>query len=438
MLASVLTGLLCGLAPALQSRKSDLGDALKDASRNVMGHSRHRLHNILVVTEIALSLILLIGAGMMLKSFARTIGQDRGFNPENVLTLHLTPSFTKYQEVNQRINLDHQVLDSIRKIPGVEGVGEVTGYPASDLGTMGSFQLSTATSKTQNANSRIVATFRMASSDYFQVMRIPLVAGRFFNEQDTLTSQPVTIVSQALAKRLWPNEDPIGQQLSVPYSIPGSTTNNGTFLVVGVVGDIKFNGRPASDLYMPRNQSFAFWTDLVIRTTKDPAGYVSAVRQQIREIDRDFVIERVVPMAWVVSDTYALERCQSFILGLFATLALALAAVGIYGLLSYSVNQRTQEIGIRMALGAQAHSILKMVLNRGLVLTSTGLVIGVAGAYGLIRVLQNQNRIFGLSKSDPLTFIWTSALLIIVAVLACYLPARRALRVDPMIALRND
>ena len=434
LLVSVLTGVLFGLAPALaSSRRGDLNETLKEGGRSsgaATGHNRMR--GLLVVSEVALSLVLLVGAGLLIKSFLKLSQVETGFNATGVMTMRLALTPQKYADAQRRAALYQQLLERTKALPGVEAVGTISELPLSGQENDTYFTIEGKPPAAPGSEDRL-ANFRTASPDYFRVMGIPLVKGRFFGDQDREGAPRVVIISETFARKFFPDEDPLGHRLTLDLGDPW------TGEIIGVVGNIRHRNladEPFREMYTNIAQTPRGQVNLVVRTQSDPAAVTSAVKNEVQALDKDLPIYSPKTMAQRVSESAAAPRFRTMLLGLFAGLALVLAGVGIYGVIAYSVTQRTHEIGIRMALGAQRRDILKLILGRGIVLTLIGVGIGLCGALLMTRVMASL--LFGVSATDPVTFFGVSLLLMAVALLASYLPARRATRVDPMVALRYE
>jgi len=429
---SLMTSALFGLAPALQSSKIELTAALKEGGRSsVSGFRSFGLRNLLVVSEVALALVLLVGAGLLLRSFARLLEVNLGFQPQNLLTMQVSLPTSKYGTPEQRRAFYEQALGQIRALPGVVSAGAVSNLPLSGAMTSSGFTIEGHQTMQREL---YPADPRSASSEYLQTMSIPLLRGRYFTERDRAGAPEVVIIDEVLARRYFPNEDPLGKRLAVEG--PGWRE------IVGIVGQIKYKGLDVDyqgQLYFPHAQDpwrGMYRMNLVVRTTAEPMSLVSAVRGAIQRVDKDQPVYRVMAMEQLVADSVAQRRFSMFLLGLFAALALLLAAVGLYGVLAYSVTERTHEIGVRMALGAQRRDVLKLVVGHGLMLALTGVAIGLVASFVLTRLMKNL--LFGVRATDPLTFATIALLLTVVALVACYLPARRATKVDPLVALRCE
>ncbi|HZS05557.1 MAG TPA: ABC transporter permease [Blastocatellia bacterium] len=435
MALALATGLLFGLAPALQASKPQLGETLKEGGKgSTEGSGRNRVRSLLVVSEVALTLILLAGAGLLTKSFLQLRNVNPGFRADHLLVLDVVLPKLKYAEKNQIAGFFEQALARIAALPGVESVGATDALPLSGNNISGSFTIE-GRPPADPAN-RPNANRRSVSPDYFRAMGITLVKGRAFTEQDTTESQPVVIINETMAKRFWPNEEVIGKRLK-----RGSADDNTSpwLEVVGVVNDVKHSAlnKPArQEMYLPFTQAPSNYMAFAVRTPGDPAKLVPAVRDAVFSVDKDQPVGSVGTMEELMAQSAAPWRLAMQTLGLFAALAMLLASVGLYGVMAYSVAQRTHEIGIRMALGARAPDVMKLVVSHGMKLVVSGVMIGMAGSFALTRLMKNL--LFGVSPTDPLTFVTVPLVLAVVALVACYLPARRATKTDPMIALRYE
>ncbi len=429
---SLLTGLLFGLAPALRASRVDLNEALKDAAKSTEGRSSHGLRDLLVVTEVALAFVLVVGAGLLGKSFLRLMNVDPGYNPHNVLTLSTYLYGARYQTPEVERNYYDQVMGRLRATPGVDSVAMVSTLP---LASFDRRSLHIRDRRLQNTSEAPSADAYSVTPDYFRVMRIPLKRGRAFTAQDGPDAARVALISESCARSQFPGEDPIGRQIQFGRrqdDRPWAT-------IVGITGDIRQYGldQPSRmEVYVPlaQNQSFSF--NMVVRTAGDPRGVVTAVREAFLSVDKTQPIFDVEPLETYVRANLAERSFTLTLLGLFGALALVLAAIGIYGVTSYAVSMRTREVGIRMALGAKRRDVLGMVLRQGLILVGGGLAAGLAASLALTRFLSTL--LYEVRPTDLATSAAVAVVVAAVALLASYLPARRATRVDPMVALRYE
>jgi len=428
---SLLTGIVFGLVPAIQASKPDVNEALKEGGRtSSVGHNRFR--SVLVVTEVALSLVLLIGAGLMIRSFVHLLNSSPGLKPQSVLTLDVGLPRTKYTGPQQAAFFQ-QVIERLKSLPGVQSAGAVYPLPLSGAEEGMGFGIEgRAALAPGEVNS---AGPGWVSPDYFNVMGIPLLRGRELTERDGIDSPRVLVINEAMAARYFPDEDPIGKR--VAFDQVNNTPNWRE--IVGVIGDVKhsaLDSDPKPEMYFPFTQFPSFFMTLVVRTSGDPLNLVAAARSEVLAVKNDQPISNVHTMEELLSNSIAQRRFNMLLLSIFAGVALLLAAVGIYGVMSYSVAQRTHELGVRMALGAQTSHVLALVVKQGMTLALAGVGIGLAAAFALTRILESL--LYGVSSTDPLTFTVIALLLASVAFVACYLPARRATKVDPMVALRYE
>jgi putative ABC transport system permease protein len=428
---STLTGIVFGLVPALHASKPDPGNMLKESGRGV-SHGRNRMRSALIVSEVALSLMLLAGAGLLINSFWRLLQTDAGFDPKSVLTLDIPLSRTTYTKPEQRSATFEQLIQRMKSVPGVRDVSAVSNVPLTDQDVEISFQVEGRTP--YKPGEEAVADYTVTSADYFRTMNIALLRGRDFTNQDTANSPMVIVISDAFVKRYFPNEDPLGRRIVFDG-------NDKTPLeIIGIVGDVRRKGLDVDvqpEMYVSHLQKPERRMNLVIRSeARDASQLTQSVRAEVKAFDPKQIIWRVQTLEELLGTSVAPRKFNMLLLGIFASVALVLAAVGLYGVMSYSVSWRTQEIGIRMALGANRADVLGLVVRQGMTLTLIGLVLGLIGAFSMSRVLTGL--LYGVSPTDPLTFAGVSIVLLIVALLACLIPARRATRVDPIVALRTE
>jgi putative ABC transport system permease protein len=437
LLISVVTGLVFGLAPALQTSKPDVNDTLKQSGRSGGGAAMgRRLRGLLVVLEVAMSLVLLIGAGLMIKSFMRLLDVNPGFNPKNVLTMQTSLLESRYSADPQVSAFYKQALEKLKALPGVEAVGATSHLPLGGSNRMRVFEILGAPPPPPGQGG-MGAGYRITTPDYYRALGIPLMKGRVFTEQDDERSPGVALVNDAMARRYFNGEDPVGKQIR-RASPPGQPALP-WLEVVGVVGDIRHSSvdaAPGPEVYVPLLQNPSRDMTLVMRTGADPNDLIASAREQILSIDKDQPVFNAKAMEQLVDESVSLSRFSMYLIGLFAALALILAAVGIYSVMSYTVSQRTHEIGIRMALGAQPSDVLKMVLKQGMVLTLVGVLGGLFLAFAVMRFISSQ--LYGVGANDLTIFGLTALLLAVVAVLSSFFPARKATKVDPLIALRYE
>ncbi|HEX8501292.1 MAG TPA: ABC transporter permease [Pyrinomonadaceae bacterium] len=432
---SLLTGIVFGAAPALQASKVDLNASLKEGGRSDAhaGAGMRRLRGLLVVGEVALSLVLLVGAGLMMRSFLRLQQVDVGVNPANVLTMSVPLPSARYREPERRSAFFQQLVERVGALPGVREVGAVSNLPLS--GSRWGRSLTVEGRAALSVGAAPVINHCVVTPGYFRAMGIPVLAGRDIAEADAKDAPKVTVVDERLAREYWPGESPLGKR--VRFGPPES--NEPWHTVVGVVGGVRHERPDAAtrmSVYVPYQQIPVREMTLAVRTGGDPAGLAVAVRSQVRGLDPDQPVTDVRTMGEVITSAIWQPRLHAILFGVFAAVALALASVGIYGVMSYAVTQRTHEIGIRIALGAKPRDILRLVVGHGLALTLVGIALGAASAFALTRVMTSL--LFEVSPADPATFAANVALLTAVSLVACYIPARRATRVDPLVALRYE
>jgi putative ABC transport system permease protein len=432
-LMALLTGMLCGFAPAWLSSRQSLSASLKEGARQATGgRGNQRLRGGLVVVEIALSLVLLIGAGLLIKSFLKLWTVDPGFNSEGVLTLNLGLPRARYAQPAQWAAFAEQVTEKLKSLPGAQATA-VSGFAPMDGNRMARVYAIEGRPEPDLGNTPGVAYFPV-SPDYFRALQIPLLSGRAFTARDDSPASAVVIVSQSFADRYFPGEEAIGRRIGMATVRPLVWRE-----IVGVVGDVRqsrLEDGPRPMVYFPFQQYPFPVVTLIARSTGNPLGLAEAMKQAVYAVDKDLAISQLAPLERMVADSIAQRRALMTLLAVFSALALALATIGVYGVMAYSVAQRTHEIGVRMALGAQAGDVLKMILTQGLKLALIGVVIGLATAFSLTRWMESF--LFGVRPTDPLTFSLIAVVLLCVSLLACWIPARRATQVDPMVALRVD
>ena len=435
---SLVSGLVFGLAPALRISRVDLHGQLRDAARTMAGAGAlwsrgQQTRRVLVVAELALSVMLLVGAGLLIRSFVRLLDVPPGFNPTRTLTLELSMIGRRYGDAETVIQTYRRIGERMASLPGVNASGAVSALPLSQMFAWG--PITVEGRAPQPGEAFINVDQRFVGGDYFQAMEIPLLRGRFFNDQDLRTNPRVTIIEQRMADQLWPGGEAIGQRIKTG----GSDSKSPWITVVGVVGNVKqytLDGDSRMAMYLAHAQYPVRAMNMVLRSTQDPAAMTTAVRQVLREIDPDLPVYRVLTMEQRVSESLARRRFAMLLLGLFAAIALGLASLGIYGVMAYLVAQGTRELGIRLALGATPRQIRGLVIGGGMSVAGAGIALGLIAAWiasGVMRAL-----LFDVDARDPMTFVAIPVLLAGVALLACYLPARNAMRIDPAICLRAE
>ena len=435
LLVSLATGLLFGLAPAFSSRHVT-HDALKEGGRGgTAGAGSQRLRGTLVVAEVALSLTLLVGAGLLIRSFLRLQDVDTGFRPEGVLTMRISLPSEKYAKIEQNRTFFRELLAQIRRLPGVDAAGGATGLPLSGAGWSGTTTLDSQAVQPQDASPE--ADQRPVFPGYFEALAIPLVRGRYFEQRDNETGAPVAIIDETMANTYWPKEDPIGKRIKQG----GRQSSQPWRTIVGVVRHVRYRTLESPsrvEFYWPYDQtSFPLGSmSLAIHTSSDPRSLAGVVQRQVQALDPDQPAYRIRTMAELMSESMARRRLSMFLLAIFAGVALALAAVGIYGIMSYSVAQRAHEVGIRMALGAGSMDVVRMVLGQSLGLTLAGILVGLLGSLALTNFLSSL--LFNIKATDATTFLLVALILGVVALVASFVPAYRATMVDPVDALRQE
>jgi putative ABC transport system permease protein len=430
LLVTLGTGVIFGLAPAWQAARGGPGAALKEGGRASTVSSGRWVRHALLVAEVALSLVLLVGATLLIRSFAKLTSVDPGFDAARVLAFQVALPATSYPEDHNRVDFYDRLLARLRGLPGVEAAAMTQTLPM-----RGSYVLSFEIQGRPPAQpgDEQSASHRVVSPEYFSAMGIPLVRGRLLSERDAGTTPMVAVIDQAFAQRHFPNDDPIGRGLDI-----GNGTD-GFYEIVGIVGSVHHGGldeAASPTMYVPFKQDVfsAMW--VVVQTSGDPAALIGAARQSVRELDSALPAFSIMPLAAVVNESVAQRRFSMLLLGLFAFVALFLAAVGLYGVVAYTVSQRTQEIGLRMAIGAEPGDVLRMVVGGGMKLAAIGVVVGIAGALALASLVASM--LYGVTPFDPASYLVTAGVLLAVAALACWIPARRAMRVDPLVALRQN
>ena len=427
---TLLTGMVFGLAPAWHASRPGIGEVLKEGGRSSVTSSGRLLRNGLMIAEVALSIVLLVGAVLLLRSFGRITGVDPGFRAENVLAFRVTLPNRSYPEEHNRVAFFDALLAKLATLPQVRAAGMVQAIPMRGDYVL-SFDIQGRPPSKPNASPS--ANYRSVSPDYFRTLNIPVKRGRAFTGQDVEKSPMVAVVDEAFVNRYFPNEDPIGRGIDI-----GNGTD-GFYQIVGVVGSVRYEGlgsSPEPTMYVPFKQGVFSTMWVVAQTDGDPVQQSSAVRQAVTSIDPSLPAYSIASLASIVSDSVAQRRFSMLLLGVFALIALFLAAIGLYGVVAYSVNQRTQEIGVRMAIGAQRGDVFRLIVGGGMKLAVIGVILGLAGALAAARVVETM--LFGVTPFDPASYGTTAGVLLAVAALACYMPARRAMRVDPLAALRQE
>ncbi len=429
LLLSLLTGALFGLAPAWQGARQDVNTTLKSGAGRLSG--QRRVFSALVVAEVALTLVVLLSAGLLVNSFLRLRRVEPGLDVDRLLTVTFEPPSAQYNGDNwraQRLNFWNQLSARVAALPGVEAVGAIDSLPLSGQGRVYRFRKDGEA----DSSSSPAASFQVVTTDYFRSVGVKLQRGRQFTEFDREDSPPVAIINETMARRFWPGEEALGKRIIIRNDQRASE-------IIGVVSDVKHFGldrETQPEMYRPFDQVVIDVMPMVVRAQGDPASFANAVRQQAQAVDPTVAVDRIAPMRELLSDSLAQRRFTMLLLGAFAAVALLLAGVGVYGVMAYSVTQRTREIGVRLALGAQRGDVLRLVMKQGLKLASVGVAIGLLASFASARLMKDL--LFGVGATDPLTFAAIALLLVFVALLACYIPARRAAKVDPMIALRCD
>ncbi|MHB8485188.1 MAG: ADOP family duplicated permease [Candidatus Acidiferrales bacterium] len=432
---TLFTGVLFGMAPAIGATRENLVESLKDGSRRTSSNpAAQKTRNSLLVSQVALALVLVIATGLLTRTFYRLLSVDPGFRPAHALTFQLTLPGSKYPDQARIVPVYQEVLRHLRALPGVQSAGLTEIVPLG--GATESTAIRFSDHPPTSAMDIPMVNYTMVSPGYFSAVGTPILRGRAFLESDTANSMPVAIISAALAKKFWPGQDPLSKRIAPRGLVFPEET------IVGIAADVKrlsLREAPPPEMYVPYTQKVwpsLLTMDVVLRTTQDPASLAASAREAIHSVDPDLPIAGVKTLNDIVNGSVAQSRFAMLIFGAFGALALLLATIGMYGVISYNVVQRTQEIGIRIALGAQRRDVLQMMLGHGIRLAALGIGIGLAAAFGVTRLMNSF--LYGIAATDPLTFVAVSLLLLAVALLACYIPARRAMRVDPMVALRYE
>ncbi|HXA04417.1 MAG TPA: ABC transporter permease [Bryobacteraceae bacterium] len=426
--ATVLTALLFGLTPALHASRASLSNSLKEGGRgSTAGLSSGRIRNVLVMAELALALVLLAGGGLLMRTFVNLERINPGFDPHNVITMSLDLPDARYPNQKSAISFYRQLLERLEEQPGVRAAGVTSDLPWSGYDENTGFELQ---GRSQAENDKNHARYHFASPNYFRAAGIPLIAGRFFSYRDNLDAPPVMLINQSLARLYWGKQNPVGKRMN---------TWDKKATIVGIVGDVKDSPAAADaepSLYWPLLQNLFGELHLAIRSDSNPAPLMNTVRRELAAMDRDLPIADIRLMDNIAAAAVSGPRLALLLVGIFAALALVLATVGIYGVISYSVTQRIHEIGVRVALGAQLGDVLRLVVGQGMKLAAAGVAFGLGAALALHSVMKSL--LYGVSATDPLTLAAVSLVLMMIAAVACYIPARRATRVDPVVALRYE
>ena len=431
---SIISGIVFGLAPALNVSNPDLNETMKEGGRSSGAQAGHnRLRSVLVISEVAMALVLLISAGLLIKSVIRLRNVDTGFDAENRLTMNVGLSRAKYPQSQQWVAFYDQLKQRLEALSGVKSAGFTSVLPFS--GNFDGRGLAVE-DRPRPAGEEFSVDLYIITPSYQEAMSIQLLSGRALNDQDTQTTSLVALINETMAREMWPGEDPIGKRIK----FPGSERNPQPWrTVVGIVRDVKQYGLDRKDpmqIYLPEAQYPTSFMTLVVHTASDPTALIGAVRGVVRDVDKDQTVYNIATMEQLLADSISLQRFSTLLLMIFAGVALMLAAVGIYGVISYSVTQRTHEIGVRLALGASRRDIVRLVLRQGMAMTLAGVAIGLGATFALTRIIESL--LFNVSATDPVTFVSIPAALTLVAFGACLVPARRAAKVDPMVALRYE
>lgn len=436
LLVSMFTGVAFGMWPALQASSVSLNQSLKDAgSKASEGKQHRRARNVLIMTELALAQVLLVGAGLLITSYVRVNQVDPGFNSDQVLTAKLAPAASKYPDAKSRVQFYSQVIEQLQSLPGATSVGMVMNLPLSGSSMNRGFKVEGRPDPKPNEN--VSMDYQVVSRDYFSTLGVPIIRGRGFTNEDIETAPRVIVINEAMAHQYWPNEDPVGRRIAIGESSKDTSWRT----IVGIVGNIRHASLTEAAVpcaFIDFRQDLESWPRMafVIKTKTDAASLTSAVRKSLVAIDSQQPVYAIEPMEKLVGSSIAPRRFVMSLIGALALIALALAMVGIYSIISFSVSERTREIGIRMALGAKQRNVLTMVLGQGMRVAACGILAGLIVALALTSLLKAL--LFEVSAQDPTTFVIVAIMLSLVALVACYLPARRATRVDPLVALRDQ
>ena len=436
LMVSMLTGIAFGLWPALHATGGSLNQSLKDTgSKASEGKRRRRSRNVLIVSELALAQVLLIGAGLLIVSYYRASRIDPGFNADHVLSAKIAPSAKKYPDPKSRVSFYSQVIEQLQTLPGVSSVGMVMNLPLSGASMNRGFKVEGRPEPKPDEN--VAMDYQVVNSDYFATLEIPIVRGRGLTEQDNETAPRVIVINEAMAHAFWPNEDPVGKRMAIGESSKDTSWRT----IVGVVGSVRhasLTEEPVPCAFIDYRQDLESWSRMafVMKTSTEPSSLTSTVRSSLVAIDPQQPVYAIEPLEKLIEGSVAPRKFVMSLIGSLAFVALALALVGIYSVISFSVSERTREIGIRMALGAKRRDVLRMILSQGMRVSAVGIVMGLAIALGLTRLLRTL--LFEVSATDPITFGLVAMTMSLIALMACYLPARRATRVDPLVALRDE
>jgi putative ABC transport system permease protein len=441
-LISLFTAVIFGLAPAIQVVRSELYESLKEGSRgSTVGRRSHFVRSILIVSEVAFSLLLMVGAGLLVRSFALMMSENLGFNPAKLMTMQVFLPEKHYASPQNIVNFDNAVIDRISALPGVASASAVNFLPLTGWTAFGDFDI--AGRPRPPSGEHFTAEYRVSDWRYLRTMGIALKEGRDFTSADGPDSQGVVLINETLARRYWPGEDPVGKQIKLIFPATlrpwDAQPRQGWLTIVGIVGDLRdwsWSEPKVAQMYLPNTQDTSKIMRLVVRSSDDPAQLTAAVRAIVESVDPNQPVTEVNSMDEFLAIVLAQRRLNMSLLAFFAAVAAILAAIGIYGVMSYAVSQRSHEIGIRMALGAESRDVLRMIVKEGMRLALLGLLLGIVGAIVATKYLESQ--LYGVKARDPLTFIGVALGLGLVALAACYFPARRATKVDPLAALRYE